>query len=182
MNKTIAIFLLTLFIFNTIGYRLFISYMGHKMDVEFVSGLDEGDYSDNDLIALHVPVNLPYQNNWKGYERIDGEITVNGRVYKYVKRKLSNDTMTLLCIRHDKKTGLEQKAINYFEKINDTQRDNENSRKTDLFKQLFSDFDTNAFFEIKNIFIPASGFNMGKDASLPCHYIPVNGEPPDNIV
>ena len=77
--------------------------------------LDRGNYDDNELLAIRIPVNMPYQTSQSGYERVNGEINFEGKVYKYVKRIVQNDTMTLLCIPHEEKAKLQQSANNYFE-------------------------------------------------------------------
>ena len=178
MKKLAAILLLVLFVFNTVGYRLFISFIQIKADAGFVARLDKGNYNDEDLVTVKIPINLPYQNNWKEFERVDGEITVNGQVYKYVKRKVYNDTMILLCIQHEMKTKLEQKASDYFGKINDLPG-SENSKKADALKQLLSDFDTNANQQVFAITGTTPEFNLHHDALIPHQFIPLQGQPPE---
>lgn len=141
MKKLAAILLLALFVFNTIAYRLLVDYVQKQSDIALESQLDKGDYNDNELITVKVPVNLPYQTNWKDYERTDGEININGETFKYVKRKLYNDTLILLCIPHHKKTEIQQKANDYFGNVNGLPANNENSEKAEVFKQLLSDFE-----------------------------------------
>ena len=80
-----------------------------KAQLEF--SLDNNAYDESQLIELKVPVHLPYQGNWTNFQRYDGEINLNGVVYKYVKRKLANDTLYLKCIPDTKKMNL-QKAKN----------------------------------------------------------------------
>ena len=45
-----------------------------------------------------MPLNIPYQVEGSQFERVDGEIALNGRIYKYVKRKVSEGNLILLCI------------------------------------------------------------------------------------
>ena len=178
MKKLAAILLLVLFVFNTVGYRLCISFIQIKADEGFVARLDKGNYNDEDLITVKVPINLPYQTNWKEFERVDGEITVNGQVYKYVKRKIYNDTMILLCIQHEMKTKLEQKASDYFGKINDLPG-NENGKKADALKQLLNDFDLDNSQQVVAITETTPEFNLHHDAFSPHHFIPLQGQPPE---
>ncbi|WP_276481393.1 hypothetical protein [Paraflavitalea pollutisoli] len=49
-------------------------------------------------------MHLPYTANWDQYERVEGEIVVNGVYYTYVKRKISNNTLYLLCLPNNDKT------------------------------------------------------------------------------
>jgi hypothetical protein len=119
MRKTAAILLLMLFVFNTIGYKLWFSIAMQQADNRLEAALDKNNFNEQDLFTLKIPINLPYQNTWASFERINGEITVDGETYMYVQRKVANDTMYLQCIRHAEKNDLQQKSNDYFGKIND---------------------------------------------------------------
>ncbi|HEX7457204.1 MAG TPA: hypothetical protein VF301_02115, partial [Ginsengibacter sp.] len=103
MKKVAALFFIALFLFNLFGYRLVVQYMQQKVSNQLEASLDKNLYSDAQLIELKVPMNLPYQTNWSAYQRYDGEIEVDGIMYKYVKRKVANDTLYLMCIPNTKK-------------------------------------------------------------------------------
>lgn len=169
-----------LFLFNTVGYRLFISFMENETDETFTEWLDKGDYNDKDLVAVKVPINLPYQNNWSSYERINGQLKLNGQVYKYVKRKVYNDTMIYLCIRHDSKTIIEQKAHDYLGKVNDLPA-NDNAKKTDALKQLFSDYNMHPVFNVPGISSGVHSHNLYLNIYLPDHLTLKQGQPPKSI-
>ena len=128
MKKLAAILLLFLFVFNTVGYRLLFNFVQNRTDAAFVSKLDKGHYDEADLVAVKIPISLPYQNNWSGYERVDGEINFEGKIYKYVKRTVQNDTMILLCIPHEEKTAIQEKANDYFGNVNDIAGNNTNKK------------------------------------------------------
>jgi hypothetical protein len=119
MRKTAAILLLMLFVFNTIGYKLWFSIAMQQADNRLEAALDKNNFNEQDLFTLKIPINLPYQNTWASFERINGEITVDGETYMYVQRKVANDTMYLQCIRHAEKNDLQQKSNDYFGKVND---------------------------------------------------------------
>lgn len=124
MRKAAAILLLALFVFNTIGYKLWFGVAMQQADVKLETALDNKDYNNEQLFTLKVPINLPYQNIGYGFERVNGEITVNGETYKYVQRKVANDTLYLQCIRNTEKIELQQKSNDYFGKINDVAGNN----------------------------------------------------------
>ena len=144
MRKTAAILLLMLFVFNTIGYKLWFTIAMQKADNKLESSLDKNNYNQQDLFTLTIPINLPYQNVATGFERVDGEITVNGETYKYVQRKVENDTLFLQCIRHSEKIDLQQQSNDYFGKVNDVAGNNDAKKmpgkNTSIAKFSFSDF------------------------------------------
>jgi hypothetical protein len=87
-----------------------------------VAKIDRSDYDDKDLVEVKVPVNLPYQTNWQDFERYDGEIQIAGVHYNYVKRKLQNDTLILMCIPNAEKMKLFNARETFFSLVNDMQQ------------------------------------------------------------
>lgn len=136
MKKIAALFFLVLFAFNWFGYRLMYDFMQKQANKQLEVALDENHYDESQLIELKVPVNLPYQTSWTSYQRYDGEIEMNGVKYKYVKRKLSNDTLYLKCIPNKKEMAL-QNAKNDFFKISNDLTQNKNPKKTDNATSVF---------------------------------------------
>ncbi len=106
--------------------------------------LDKNLYDESQLIELKIPINLPYQTSWSAFERYDGEIELNGFLYKYVERKLSNDTLYLKCLPNIKKMHLETTKDDFFKNTNDLAQSNSKksgNSKTSVFKNITSDFD-----------------------------------------
>jgi hypothetical protein len=61
--------------------------------------LDDDEYEESQLVAVRIPItHLSYYNNSREYERIRGQIEVGGVQYKYVKRRIYNDSLEVLCI------------------------------------------------------------------------------------
>ena len=59
--------------------------------------MENNNYKESQLISPKVPVSyIPYYNNSKSFERIDGQIEIQGGLYKYVKRRIYNDSLELL--------------------------------------------------------------------------------------
>ncbi|MBX3254725.1 MAG: hypothetical protein KF862_11340 [Chitinophagaceae bacterium] len=81
--------------------------------------IEKGYYTDDELILVKVPVLLPYATNWNEYERYDGEIEWGGVHYNYVKRKVLNDTLYLLCLPDIERTRLTNAHNRYAGKMND---------------------------------------------------------------
>jgi hypothetical protein len=179
LKKLAAILLLSLFVFNIVGYRLLVEYALTKADNNLEARLDKGYFSQSELITIKVPLNLPYQTNQKDFERVNGEINLNGTTYKYVQRKVYNDTLILQCIAHEVKTELQQKANDYFGKVNDLPSSNGNSKKADAFKQLSGDYDFNTLTEPSYSLREQADYNLFSDALIPHQYLPVNGQPPE---
>ena len=57
----------------------------------------------------------------KEFERFDGEMEINGILYKYVKRKVVDGHLVLLCLPNEKKIQLQTARDNFFKLVNDLQ-------------------------------------------------------------
>ena len=149
MKKSASIFLLLIFLFNTIGYKVFFFYLERQADARIEARIRTIDELDKRLITVKLPINLPYQTDWREFESVDGEMNYHGETYKYVKRKVMRDTIILLCIDHKEKTQLEKRSADYFKKVNDLASE---SHKKPVLKQAKTDY----YQEIKDIFSPLS--------------------------
>ncbi len=141
-----AIFFLLLFGFNTLGYYLYTTIAIMRANKYLEARLDIGDYSESNLIKINVPLSLPYTTDWTAPERVDGSITYQGVLYKYVKRIFTNGVMSYWCIAHDAGKHISDKATDYFGKVNGLPGTNSQKKNTDI-KKVFSDFDQDGLLE-----------------------------------
>ncbi len=145
VKQIAAILLLSLFLFNLVGYRLLFQYAQQQADVQLTASLDNHQYNDEDLISITVPLSMPYQTIQSDFERVDGEIKVNGNIYKYVKRRIVNGELVLLCLPDHNKMRIESAKDDFFKTTTDIAQDHA-SKKADPFKSgagknLQSDYD-----------------------------------------
>lgn len=94
-----------LFLFNIAGYKLFFFYAQRHADQRFESTLAQGLYDSSQLVRLAIPLNMPYYSQ-TSFERVKGEVEVNGRVYKFVSRKIECDSLILLCLPDHQRSRL----------------------------------------------------------------------------
>lgn len=129
-------------LFNWVGYRLMYDFLEHRADEQLEARLDRSDYSEDHLIEIKVPLNLPYQQNWKEFERYDGEVTVGGIHYKYVMRKVYNDSLILKCIPNEQKNRIRNAEHHYFQLVNDLQHSGQHQGKAkdSFFKNLITEY------------------------------------------
>ncbi len=186
MKKLTAILLVIIFAFNLFGYRFVVDYLQHRADVQLEARLDKNLYDESQLLELKVPIHLPYQTSWSSFERYDGEIELNGTLYKYVERKVSNDTLYLKCLPNTKKMHLENAKDDFFKNTNDlaqnTSSKKSDNSKTATFKKL-GDFDESAFLYQPLIITKSSvafGAYTSSDLLTSPHVSPE--QPPDSEV
>lgn len=113
LRKAAAILLMLLLFFNWFGYRLVVHYLESRADLKLEAQLDANYFEESELITIKLPLQLSYPTGWQEFERHDGEIEIDGTVYKFVKRKISYDSLILLCIPHKDKMKLKS-SENHF--------------------------------------------------------------------
>lgn len=186
MKKLAAIFLIIIFLFNIGGYRLWFYFEQQRSDNRIEVLLDKEAYNEAELITIKTPLSLPYQSNTSDFERVSGEINFNGKIYKYVKRKIDNGQLVLLCLPDKNKMQLEKAKADFFKNTNELAQ-NDNSKKSDnsksiSFKNTGSDYDQYSFsFKINlvnNIQVNSGLYKMDGLISSP-HLSPE--QPPDLI-
>jgi len=150
LKKFTAIFFLLLFAFNWFGYRLVYEYLQQKSNENLEALFDQNLYNESELVELKIAINLPYQTSRTTFERCDGEINIDGTIYKYVKRKLSNDTLYLMCLKNNDKMNLEKAKNNIYKLANDLKQNDQNTNG-DHFKSVAKNIQSvynQSFFDI----------------------------------
>lgn len=147
MKKIASILLLILLVFNWCGYRFLFNWVQEKADAQLEAKLDKNEYHEDDLIEISVPLNLPYQTDWADFERVDGEIEIDGIHYKYVKRKVQQGQLVLKCIPNRSKHQMLNARDAFFQLVNDLQQEQpekkSNSQKG-IAKLNISDYEEHA--------------------------------------
>lgn len=115
-------------LFNWIGYRFVAHYLEQKADQSLEAKLDRNDYQESQLVEMRIPLNLPYLNDQPEFERVDGEVELNGQIYKYVKRKVVNGELVVLCVPNKDKMRLQTAKNDFFKLVNDLQHNNKGKK------------------------------------------------------
>ncbi len=126
--------MLAVYLFNLTGYSLLFRLLINHSNKQAATVINKGIYSDDELLHIKIPVLLPYSTSWSDYERYDGEVEYKGIYYKYVKRKIYNDTLHLLCLPDFKRTRLQSAESNYARQVNNVGASS-NERTTSLAKK-----------------------------------------------
>ena len=134
MRKSASIILVLILLFNMIGYRAWFYYAEKKADAAMEARLDNDQYDENELVCLRIPLYDPYQLEQKTFERINGEVSINGKTFKYVKRKVSDGNLILLCIADNHKTVLKKAKTEYGNGANDLAGNSKSSGRSGTLK------------------------------------------------
>jgi len=128
VKKIASIFFLGIFLFNWFGYRLLSTFLENEANAALIVELDNEQYNDEELLSIKLPSNLPYYNNSKHFERMDGEIEINGLHYNYVKFRMYNDTVEYLCIPNQAKSKLSNARDEFYKLVNDLQHPTQSNK------------------------------------------------------
>jgi len=108
MKRTAGIIIILSLLFSSTGYQAWIYILESRLRTEFEAKLDRHEYEESELISIKIPVrHLPYHYNSAEFERVVGELEVEGWTYHFVKRRIMEDTVELLCIAN----SLDQKLL-----------------------------------------------------------------------
>jgi hypothetical protein len=132
LKKGIAILLLAIYLFNLAGYSLVFGYFIDQSEQKFAEQLDENKYKDAELVEISIPFNLPYTQNNSGFESLEGTVELQGVLYSYVKRRICNDTLYIMCLPNRQKTQLLKEKSRYAGEVNDfatTKKEKESTAK-----------------------------------------------------
>ncbi len=116
--------------------------MENKADITLEQRIDNSDYEESSLIEIRIPLNAPYlSNNSSEFQRYDGELELDGVHYNYVKRRVVNGELVLLCLPNNSKTELHHSKKEFFKLVNDlSQTQNKNKSESSNFKSITTEY------------------------------------------
>jgi hypothetical protein len=123
LKQIAAILLLSVLLFNWIGYRLLTAYWEERAAARMEATLEADRYDPAQLILVRIPADaLPYSNSSAKFQRSDGCIEVGAKRYRIVKRRLYNDSIEFLCLPDRASTLARSSRDNFFLLVNDLQK------------------------------------------------------------
>jgi hypothetical protein len=181
LKKLLSIFLLLVAIFNLGGYGLFMAHLEDKANEKMEQQIDGNAYEASQLISIKIPLtNLPYYTNSADYKRQDGHIEVQGIVYNYVKERIYNDSLEMLCIPNSEATTLLTAKDDFFKLSNELQKQGKKPAPVAKAFKFFS-----PYYWFNNIVLKQSMFAVAlqqqSSASVirPVYYTSNIEDPPD---
>jgi hypothetical protein len=120
-------------LFNVFGYRFVFSYLEKKASLALTESIETKSFDKNNLIEIKTDLHMPYVSD-KDYETAYGETVIKGVQYQYVKRKIENNVLYLMCLPNEEKVVLAETKIN-IEK-NNAQTGNTNSKEKNPVQKI----------------------------------------------
>jgi len=128
--------LLLILLFNMVGYRAWFYYAEVRADLAMEAGLDRDQYDETKLVALTVTLDNPYQIEQHSFERVSGEISFQGKIYKYVKRRIYDGKLVVLCIPDQRRMVLSNAKSDYCNAANNLPNANNGPSHSDFQKNI----------------------------------------------
>ena len=115
--------------------------MEQKATQRLEEKIDAGQYTEAQLLEVKIPLQIPYYSDTK-YEACYGELRLNGEHYRYVKRKISDGVLYLLCLPHKEKDNISAAKTDFVKAVNDAQNNSvpQKQNQPSLIKLLLSEF------------------------------------------
>jgi hypothetical protein len=186
VKRIAAILLLSLLLFNWVGYEFYTAILQDRADKTLVADLNQNNYSDAELISIKVPaVHLSSYVNSKEFQRVDVKIEIEGVQYNYVKRRYTEDSLELLCIPNKTATRLQTAKNEFFKLVNDLQHPGQ-SKKSDQHNGAFKGFNAEYYAGEQTIAIQDLTLVRQKATDhyllqIPAVYLTRAGQPPDFV-
>jgi hypothetical protein len=147
LKKIATILLILLLFFNWFGYRLVIAVMQDHADQKLESRIDNNDYDESQLIEIRIAMNMPYQERYTDFERHYGEVNIDGKMFRYVKRKIEGDVLILKCIPNHTKQWLIKTSDDFTKSNSGQDQDSPGKKQSGSSVKLFSgDYDDQTLF------------------------------------
>ena len=180
MKKIAAILLLCVMLFNLVGYRWVFSAIENNATARLEQKISVGDYSEAQLVEIQIPLNMPYYSD-KEYENVYGETDWNGNHYRYVKRKVSGNTLYLLCLPNTEKNNIVKAKDEFSKSVNDTPANKQGAQqKNNLIKLITTEFRVNEAAVDQNNFIVAGLSYFNRNTEIKTLFTPLtDAQPPE---
>jgi hypothetical protein len=131
LKRLAAILLMGVLFFNWYGYQLLSNYWQDRAERRLEASFDQNNYDESALISLKVPLtSLSYYTSTSGYERVNGQIDINGVRYQYVKRRIFGDSLEVLCLPNMTSMKLRTAKNEFFRQVNDLQQQNQGKKSS----------------------------------------------------
>jgi len=122
LKRIVAILLIGMLLFNLGGYSLLTAYMEEHSSRQMEAQLDENKYQESDLVLIKVQAtHLSSYTNTTSFVRVNGQVEISGIQYNFVKRRLNEGYIEMLCIPNQTTTRIKKGNGDFFKLVNDLQ-------------------------------------------------------------
>jgi hypothetical protein len=104
---------------NIMGYYGVFLGLHLNNDLKMSSALDADIYNQSNTITIKVAVAIPYMLDQSDFSRVNGQFKHNGELYRMVKQRYANDTLTVVCLRDTEHKKIDLALTDYVKTFSD---------------------------------------------------------------
>lgn len=166
--------------FNLVGYRWFFSIIENNATAKLEQKISARTYNEDQLVEIQIPLNMPYYTD-KDYEEVYGETDWNGQHYRYVKRKVSGNTLYLLCLPDKENTNIAKIKSDFNKAVNDIPVNKQSSQqKNNFIKLLTAEFSIHESYTSENCILSLSLQFISSNTAVANLFTPLTpAQPPE---
>jgi hypothetical protein len=172
-----------LLLFNWCGFQMLNAYLEKRATLKLQLQLDENKYDEASLISVKVPAaRLSYYNYSEIFEKAEGQIEIHGVQYNFVKRRLFNDSIEMLCIANPEAMHFKKAGYDFFKLTYDLQRPGGKKTGSHTFKRFTSVYCTiDDLYHADHLIFRQKTTAAEFTAALPANKSYVDERPPKQI-
>lgn len=91
--------MIAILLLNAMGYYGIFLGMQYSNDLTMNRSLDSGSYDEVHAVTIKIPVTIPYMQDQTDFSRATGKFEHEGQLYRIVKQRYVQDTLTIICIK-----------------------------------------------------------------------------------
>jgi hypothetical protein len=186
LKKVIAILFVGILLFNGFGYRIVSNYFDQKASAHLSELIEQNNYNESELVSVKTPINLPYYSNNPKFERVDGEMEIDGIVYQYVERRVYNDSVEIRILPNqdrlhikNAKESFDKLASDFEQKLTDKKSVPVNKSSVKLISFDYIDQDNK--WSLEKFISRKTVIGIRFDERLLSVCLPIQAPPPKNI-
>jgi hypothetical protein len=186
LKKIAAILFLGIMLFNGFGYRILSNYFDQKASDHLVSLIEQNNYDVSALISIKTPINLPYYSNSPNFERVDGEMEINGILYQYVERRVYNDSVEIRVLPNQDRLHIKNAKESFDKLASDFEQKLTNKKSVPVNKSSvkvinFDYIEQDNTWSLVKIITRKMVISPRFDERLSSVYLPIQAPPPKII-
>ena len=138
MKRFFSILLLSVFLFNVVGYYPVFWGLKYRARMEMNQRLDDENYNAEETVTIKIPLTVPYNTFGQDYERMTGSFEHHGEFFNLIKQKLEKDTLYIVCIKDRKEKQLHAAMTDFIKLSTDIPTSSQQTLK--LLSGLIKDY------------------------------------------
>lgn len=130
MRRLYSYLFLILMLLNTIGYYEVLRVIERRHVAKAISMIVKNETEISGNLLLKIPMCPGDRADDLEYQRAVGEVTVDSQVYHYIKQKVHDDTLYIMCLSDAKATQVRNTISDYSRSFTDKDQKSNSSNKS----------------------------------------------------